>query len=336
LLFKGIDLFYSNNILLAIKYLELAKLYTKEKKDLLLITNNLGLFYGELGKYNKANIYFNENIKRAVELGDSYYKNESEFNLLLNDYEIKDSKTTLKTFWSFYHNLENKTIIEKFEYLNIFFELNNENNNTQPAKILRNYLYQNFNITDFTSKYIGYFYYNNAVLEKNLGNYKNALKYTDSSYYISKTKLSKEEVLEDFYNYKEIYEQKKDFNTALKYSDSIQIIEKQLSENKLTTSLAIIDENLLFNKLKGKVDKKITNYNYIILGFSSFFGLLIIFLIRKNKNTKNKSKQLSKELLLSESKFKNSIKENIEFKRELKAIIEDKDFYKISKLKQQI
>ena len=108
LVYKGLDLFFFNKPILAIKYLELAKIYTKNTYDKILIINNLALIYSEVGQDDKAYLYYKETLKKAIETKDTFFINNSKFNILLYEYDFIKPKPPLTKFWNFYNNLKKK------------------------------------------------------------------------------------------------------------------------------------------------------------------------------------------------------------------------------------
>lgn len=326
LIYKGIDLFFLNKPVLAIKYLELAKMYIKNDADNLVITNNLALIYSEIGNYKKGNAYYNETLEKAIETGDAYIEEEVRFNMLLNDYELIVPRPPITKFWDFYNNLDKKTKTKNFEYLNIFFELNNDINSNKEAQELRAHIYKNFVIDSFGNDLKGMFYQSNATLKYNLKEYDSALVYNDSSYVISKKYLGTEEVLDNLYNYKKINEAKKELETALKYVDSIKVIEDKVRKEIQTISAEIVDENILFNKTKKKIEKSISNYKTYTALILIAIILFLIFYIFRNKKQKAKLKNLSSELTLKKGEYNKTLQNNINFKKEIKTLLKEKKF----------
>ncbi|QOD59391.1 hypothetical protein H9I45_08385 [Polaribacter haliotis] len=332
LLYKGIDLFMLNKPVLAIKYLELARMHVKNDADKILITNNLALIYSEIGNYKKGNFYFKETLEKAIETKDTFFEEEVRFNMLLNDYDLIIPNPPITKFWDFYNKLPKKSKEKKFEYLNIFFELNNARFSNNEAKEIRNHLYKNFVIDSFDKNLKGFFYNNNTTLNLNLKEYDIALKYNDTSYVISKQYLGTEEILNDLYNYKEIYEGKKELEIALKYVDSIQAIEDKIRKEIQNISTEIIDENILFNKTKKNIERSVISYKIYV---SIFFIALILFLffyIIRNKKQKEKLKKLNSELILKKGEYNKTLQNNIHFKNEVKSLLKEKKFDELQKM----
>lgn len=335
LVYKGIDLFFLNKPILAIKYLELAKIYTKNTYDKILIINNLALFYHEVGQDDKAYLYYKETLKKALEAKDTFFINDSKFNILLYEYDFIKPKPPLTKFWNFYNDLKNKSDAERFEYLNIFFELNNEKYSNEESQKIRKHIYKNFKIDSFENDVVGYFYQNSAVLELNLSNFNKSLKYVDSSYAISKKHLGTEEVLIDLNTYKKIYKGKNDLETALKYADSISIIENQLKKDNLDIGIEIVNENILFNKTLQKTETKISNFRIIILVVFGVTILIFIFFFLKNKKQKTRLKKLNSQLIINKGKYNKTLKSNLNFKTEIKALLEENKFEDLKKIQRK-
>lgn len=330
--FKGIDLFFSGEVLLAIKYLELAKLYTTNEDDYLLIINNLGIFYSEIEQKDKAYYYYKETLKKATELGDELYITESSFNILMDEFLYATTKPSLDKFWEFYYNLEDKTAADKFEYLNIIYDYNIVKEQYDESTKLKKYIYENFKINDFENGFISYFHQNNAYLSIGLEEYDDAIKHNDSSYAISKKHLGKSDILDDLYIYKDIYEGKKDFKNTLKYVDSIQLIEEELKKANIKSNLKIVDENILFSKVKKNVDTKINSYKTIIIIACAALILFLIFYFIRNKKQKENITQLNTDLSINKGKYNKSLRDNIKFKKDLKSLFKEKKFSEASKL----
>lgn len=333
--YKASDLFYKNKLLLSIKYLELAKLYTKENEDLLLINNNLGLIYLELEKPEKALNFFKTNLALSKKLKNEYYKNESLFNTLLYKYEYDETPPTIDEFWSFYNGLLKKTTEEKFEYLNIFIEINNENEQFNEAQKLVDHIYKNFRVNQFSKKLIGFFYFNNTLLNIQTKNYDTALKYSDSSYAISKKHLGKDEILEDYLNYKEIYEGKQLLVVALKYVDSINELENTMTNINIDSGIELLDDNILFNKTLQKTNKKISAFKITIIIVIGVTILILLFFLLKSSKQKKNLQKINSELILNKGKYNKSIKDNINFKTKVKQLLKEKNFDELQKIQKQ-
>lgn len=332
LMYKGIDLYFSNQNILAIKYLELAKLYVNEQEDIINIKHNLSLIYLDLDQHEKAICYLKENLKKATEIDNEFYKTESYFNLLIENYNNSDARTQLKKFWSFYNNLKEKTEDDKLLYLNIFFEYLNDRNLFNESIKFKKYINKNFALDSVDVNNLSFFNSNNAFLHLGLKEYETALKYNDNFYKISKNHFGLGDVLEGLKIYRDIYKSNNKLGITLKYVDSIQTIEKELRKTSIKTSLETIDENILFEKTKNNIENKLKNYKITIIVLCLAAVILLILFLLRNKRQKEKLQKINKELKINKGKYNKSLKENIAFKKDIKDLLKSKKFNEISKL----
>lgn len=331
LTFKGMDLFDSKQNVLAIKYLKLAKLYITDEEDNLNITFNLALAYEDMKQNKEALYYFKETHRRAEEMGNEFYKSESYFSILIYEFLNPNTKFPFTKFWDFYNNLKEKTKDDKFLILNTIFEISNEEKLLNEATKIRNYIYKNFTLDSMSNGNLSFFHSNIANLSIGLKEFTTALKHNDTSYQFSK-KLGLNDILAGLIIYKKIYAEKNDLELALKYVDSIQLIEDKLKKINNKSSLEIVDENFLFNKTKKKTENKLRDYKTIIIGVCLAAIILLILFILWNKKLKSKFQNLNSEFRVHKGKYNKSLKENLTFKKDIKELLKSKKFDEISKL----
>ncbi|WP_397447351.1 hypothetical protein [Polaribacter sp. R77954] len=159
-----------------------------------------------------------------------------------------------------------------------------------------------------------------------------AIKYNDSSYVISKKFLTEESILNNYYIYKKLYQEINKPDIALKYADSILSIEEDFKTLEFDSGLKIVDENILFNKTKLKTENKIKDYKSSIIAIIMIALIMLIFYVIRRKKQKEKLVKLNAELLINKGKYNKSLKENIEFKKNIKLLLKEKKFDEISKL----
>lgn len=334
LIYKASLLEFNNEKLLAAKYGNLALSLAKKKKDSLLALDFLGYIYSFSDDLKKSTSYYKEALLLAKELNLNERIEEIKFNILLKNFDqAKDKKQPLQKLIDFYLSLpKTKNLEEKLSYLMVIVDLSKGNLMLNQFEELKNSIHKKFDKNSLEPYFLGQYYFSYSILESYSKNYEKALKYNDSSYSISKKSLTKESILNNFYIYKNLYQEIDKPNIALKYTDSILKIEEEFKTLEFESGLKIIDENILFKKVKEQTEIKISSYKTIILFVSIVVILiLILFFVRRKKHLEN-LKQLSSDLRINKGKYNESLKDNIEFKKEIKELLKAKKFDEISKL----
>ena len=291
LVYKGVSLKFKSENLLAIKYIKLALSYLKDKEYIYECHSFLGFVYSSADDLDKALYHYKMALKLGQELKNDEYIYENKFNILLRDYDLiedsnntEDRKQHLKKMLDFYYSIPvNFKVDIRLVYMTIIVDLSEGVLLLEDYKELKTSLKNDFKINSLTKDFQGQYYNSNAILEAYLKNYTIALKYCDSSYYISKNFLYKENRLNDFYTYKEIYKQINKPKLALQYSDSILRIEESFKIQELESGINLIDENILYNTLQNKTREKISFLNILIVILAVIVLVIIFFLIYSKK-----------------------------------------------------
>lgn len=283
LIYKGADLLLKGEDILAAKYFELASNYTKKDKNICLLNRNLGLVYLQTEDYIKAKEYFEVALEKAEKIKWRNYIVELQVDILLTRLGIPNEAPTESEFWNFYNNLPKEIdASKKFQYINIFLEFYLEIGRLTTAKKFNSYLLENFDFNKLSEEDLSFFHTNNTVLELNNKNYTLALKHCEKAHDLFKKQVGFDYV-ETYKLYKDIYTETKQHDIALKYADSISILERQVNNKYLKTGITLTHENALFKKVQSKIKKQNNTLKIflIIAGISVSLVLILLFLSQK-------------------------------------------------------
>ncbi|MGB0981070.1 MAG: hypothetical protein ACPGUH_03120 [Winogradskyella sp.] len=290
LVFKGVSLDFNGQKILATKYIKLALNYLKDKQYIYECHSYLAYMHSSSDDLEKAIYHYKTALKLARELNIEMYIYENQFNLLLIEFEVltedkvTEKKQQLKKMLDFCYAMSKETEDSiRLMYISIVVELSDGLLVLQDYKRVQNSINTSINVKALKKDNQGQYYNSKSRLEYYLKNYDTALKYCDSSYYISKNYLYKEDLLEVYYTYKQIYQQQGKPDLALKYSDSILKIEEDFKIQELESGINLTDENILFKKTQDLTEKKITKLSILLILILCAAIALIILLIYSRK-----------------------------------------------------
>lgn len=334
LFYKGELYFDMENYPLHIKYLSDLNEHIEEYDFKYDILNNLGLSYGLIEKFDLSRKYHQESYELAKKNKDSLLMNKAYENILLLNIEngsgtVEDILEYEKFFLS--KNYKDN-YCEKLESFSIILEYYLLSKNYEKADAFFNKVsVGNHKKYESCSQLIlNEVYAHKAVIEIHKKNYKLGLTYLDTIP-LYKIKLDADKLVA-YELYKKTHDLVGNQEIANKYNDSIITI---LQKNITRINNSNIDVYSTLDKNINSAENKISGFKIILyITITLFIGIVIFFLI-KNKRQKKREIKLTSELILNKGEYNKTLQNNINFKKEVKTLLKEKNFSELQKVQKK-